>query len=81
MAVAEGKRVELAQLYWKASLAWKNIGNWADGWTVGDFIERCRLLCEDQGRIGDLADNLLEDVIHDRERTEVHTAEIIQLRA
>lgn len=56
--------------YWKASLAWKNIDDWAKGWTISSFIAEVRGICYDQGRVGDLADKLLTDVINDNERSE-----------
>ena len=69
MAVAEGVKATSTLKYWEASLAWKNIGDWAANWTTGSFIRECRRLCLDQGRVGFLADTLLDDVIHDRERS------------
>ena len=61
-------REELTLRYWKASLAWKNIGEWAKGWTQGAFIKELQELCEDNGNIGSRADVLLDMMIKDVER-------------
>lgn len=58
---------QLTLRYWKASLAWRNRGEWADGWSTGDFIDEIRMLCSSFGTLGHFADILLDDVIHDVE--------------
>ena len=68
MAVAEGYQAEVVGRYWKASLAWKNIGDWAKGWTQESFINEVRFICSARTLVGVLADRLLDDMIHDVER-------------
>lgn len=53
--------------FWKASLAWKNIGEWAEGWTQGEFIKEVRAVCCSPYYVGQRADDLLEDMIHNKE--------------
>lgn len=62
----------LCQRYWKASLAWKNIGDHALGFTQGSFIEEVTAICANQFRVGDLADNLLDIMIKDIEVVPLH---------
>ena len=69
MALVNTSKATNALKYWYLSLAWKNIGNYAKGLTVGDAIDTARTLCCDQGRLGDRADDLLHDIVHDKERT------------
>lgn len=54
--------------YWELSLAWKNVGNWAQGLTWEGFSRKVRDVCCDQGKVGLLADSLLDDAINDIER-------------
>lgn len=54
--------------FWKASLAWKNIDNHADGWTQGSFIKEVRALCCSPFQVGWRADDLLDDMINNHER-------------
>lgn len=74
MALVRGLKASLTLRYWQASLAWKNIGTWAKGWTQESFIRELRDLCNDNGRVGSNADSLLDDMIHDRERKELPVA-------
>lgn len=67
--VVETPKAKLTLRFWKASLAWKNIDDWAKGWTAESFIKELRVICNDNGRLGGGADSLLDDMIHDRERT------------
>lgn len=69
MPMVETFKAQKTLRYWEASLAWKNVDDWSRGWTVESFTDECRMLCCDQGRIGYLADILLDDMINDRERT------------
>lgn len=68
MGLCSGKKQTLTLRYWKASLAWKNIGSWAMGWTQESFIDELRTICNDNGNLGLAADHLLDDMIHDVER-------------
>lgn len=77
MALVETRRAQDTVRFWKASLAWKNIGTWARGWTQEDFIEECRYLCLDPSKLGDSADELLDSMIHDRERIHLETPGVI----
>lgn len=75
-------REELTLRYWKASLAWKNIGEWAKGWTQGAFIKELQELCEDNGNIGSRADVLLDMMIKDVERCPLDCpGEVVELKA
>lgn len=65
--------------YWKASLAWKNVGNWAKGWTQGDFIVELRHLSCDNDNLGRRADTLLDDMIKGIERQEIHAGTVVYL--
>lgn len=73
MAIMTGSKAQLTLRFWKASLAWKNIGKWAQGWTTESFIDELRHLCNDNGVLGSRADTLLDDMIFDRERREQAT--------
>jgi hypothetical protein len=68
MGLVAGRKAEYTLRYWKASLAWKNIGDWAVGWNFGAFIDELREICNDNDRLGALADRLLDDVVYDKER-------------
>lgn len=58
---------EVTLRYWQASLAWKNRGDWAKGWTQGTFIAEVRDICRSPHQVGWHADDLLDDVIYDKE--------------
>lgn len=79
MAVVDNKKASTTLGYWKASLAWKNIGNWAAGWTQESFIQECRSLCCDQGNVGKKADDLLDDMINGIERRALHEGIVVEL--
>lgn len=82
MALIITNRSRLTLRYWKASLAWKNVGNWSRGWTQGGFITELKTICNDNGLLGSLADALLDDMVHDRERVEKPTiGELVELHA
>lgn len=69
--------------FWKASLAWKNIDNHAQGWTQGSFIQEVRALCHSPFLVGWRADDLLDDVIHNKEHKplpEGFTASVVRLQ-
>ena len=68
MSVIVSPKAKLTLRFWKASLAWKNVGNWAKGWTTESFITELREICNDNGNVGFQADTLLDDMIHDKER-------------
>ena len=70
MNVVATPKAQLTLRYWKASLAWKNIGNWAKGWTAESFIKELRVICNDNGNVGARGDILLDDMINERERVE-----------
>lgn len=81
MSVIESPKAKLTLRFWKASLAWKNIGNWATGWNTESFIIELRTICNDNGRVGFQADNLLNDMVHDRERVPLeHPGVLVELR-
>jgi adenine specific DNA methylase Mod len=73
-------KAEKTLRFWKASLAWKNIGEWSKGWTQGDFISELRDLCLDSGVLGHKADNLLDDMIKGVERQEVFEGNVLPLQ-
>lgn len=73
----DSAKAEKVLRYWKASLAWKNIGDWAAGWSQGSFIDECRELCQDNGLLGFRADCLLDDMIHDVERSPLEIPGIV----
>ena len=80
--IVESQKAKLTLRYWKASLAWKNVGDWAKGWTATTFIHEVKEICNDNGMLGGLADILLDDMIHDRERTPNETpGELIDIHA
>jgi hypothetical protein len=82
MALVQGLKAELTFRYWVASLAWKNIGGWAKGWTTESFITELRSLCNDNGRVGSHADELLDDIIHNKERKPLHeSGRVVSLHA
>lgn len=54
--------------YWQSSLAWKNVGKWAEGLTWEELCSRLREVCLDQGLVGLKADALLDDTVHDVRR-------------
>lgn len=75
------KKEALTHRYWLASLAWRNVGSYADGWTVGNFIDELRgINASDVGFVGLLADALLDDVVRDRGRHHYHDGVVIPLR-
>jgi hypothetical protein len=77
MPMATGSKAEPTLRFWKASLAWKNIGGWAKGWTQESFIAEVRTLCADLGSLGSRADDLLDDMIHDVEERPRETPGIV----
>lgn len=70
---------EATQRYWKASLAWKNMGDWAIGWTQESFIKELQHICLSPQKVGDMADSLLDDMVHNIER--VHNTESAQIHS
>lgn len=77
MALVESRKAQDTVRFWKASLAWKNVGAWARGWTQEDFIEECRYLCLNPLKLGAAADELLDSMIHDKERIYLETPGVL----
>lgn len=67
MALVRGRKAEVTLRYWKASLAWRIGGKWAEGFTQESFIQEVRMLCCDNDNVGSQSDRLLDDMIHGRE--------------
>lgn len=66
--------------FWQVSLAWKNRGKWAEGWTQGAFIAEVRDICRSPHLVGWKADDLLDDVIYDKEHKPLSSpGEIVHL--
>lgn len=81
MPVVETVKAQLTNRYWKASLAWYHIGDWAKGWTQGSFIEELCELCLDQGNLGRRADHLLDTMIYDKQPEKGKEAFVVSLQA
>lgn len=52
--------------YWQASLAWRGVSPWCDGKNIGWLIQEASYLAGFSGWLGNCADALLDNVIHDR---------------
>lgn len=77
MSVVDTFKAKNTLRFWKASLAWKNIDDWAKGWTTESFINELRELCCDNDNMGRQADDLLHEMIHGRERRQTEGSAIV----